>query len=138
MNFSFRLQQLSSSAEFMLRLRAFDHQIKQFQGFADLSTDGALTNAKAVSNNRFLALPEVEIEAGELVERKERRVDQLIPSAWNCHETVVPGKHSAVGPDLVHDLHAADRLPQEESEHAHVQAHMGFTRNDVAALHQRR
>ena len=138
MNFSFRLQQLSSSAEFMLRLRAFDRQIKQFQGFADLSTDGALTDSQADRNNRFLTLPEVEIEAGELVERKQRRVDQLVSSSWTCPDTVVPGKHSAVGPDLVNDLHAADRLPQEESEHAHVQAHMGFTRNDVAALHQRR
>ena len=69
MNFSFRLQQFSSSGEFMLRLRAFDRQLKQFQGFADLSTDGALTDSQAVRNNRFLTLPEVEIEAGELVER---------------------------------------------------------------------
>ena len=138
MHLSFRLQQLCSSGEVVLRLRAFDRQIKQLQGFSDLAADGALTDAKAVSNNRFLALPEVEIEAGELVERKQRRVDQLVTSSWTCPDTVVPGKHSAVGPDLVHDLHAADRLPQEESEHAHVQAHMCFTRNDVAALHQRR
>ena len=44
---------------------------------------------------------------------------------------------SAIGPDLVDDLHATDGLSEEQREHAHVQAHMSLARNHIAPLHQR-
>ena len=43
---------------------------------------------------------------------------------------------SAVGPDLVDDLHSAKGLPEEQRQHAHVQAHMGLAGNQIATLHQ--
>ena len=43
---------------------------------------------------------------------------------------------SAVGPDLVNDLHAAKGLPKEQRQHAHVQSHMSLARNQIAPLHK--
>ena len=45
-------------------------------------------------------------------------------------------ERSAIRPDLVDDLHAADSLPEEEGQHAHVQPNMGLPGNQVALLHQ--
>ena len=45
---------------------------------------------------------------------------------------------SAVLPDAVENLHAADGLPEKQGEHAHIQTDVGLAGNQIAALHQGR